>query len=284
MGKIHLGADDNASGVQGVLDIAREWKQRQSRRRSLLVIFFSGEEIGLLGSKNFLENLPIKDPVKIVGMLNLDMVGRLKDNKLSTLALKSGKEFSKLVDQINKNHGFDLMKANSGFGSSDHASFLQKKIPALFFTTGAHEDYHRPSDAYEKINREGLRRIENFVFDVLQVIDSRTQAPEYDPTSEDPSIPGGPTRGYGVYFGSIPEFSQGVIDGVLLQGVKPGSPAEKAGLKAGDILTQLGEIQIKSLYDLVFALRFYRPNEEVDVVWKRGQDTLRAKAVLRARQ
>lgn len=285
IGKVHPGADDNASGVQAVMDLAKRIKAGGANKHPVLALFFSAEEIGLLGSKEFTDNLPIPENAKVVGMINLDMVGRLKDNKLSVLALKSAKEFDSVVENANRDSGFDLIKADSGFGSSDHASFLQLKIPALFFTTGAHEDYHRPTDTADKINGEGLRRVEDFAFAVFGMLDNMGHAPTYDPDSEDSTLPSRPGRGYGVYFGSIPEFSQGGdIQGVLLQGVKVGSPAEKAGLLSGDIVTGLGEIKVKNLYDLVFALRFYRPNEEVLVTWTRAGQPMQAKVILLARE
>lgn len=282
-GKVHAGADDNASGVVMALNLAKRLKEEKPQR-SVLVVFFSAEEVGLLGSKHFTESLPLPEGAKIAAMVNLDMVGRLDKNKLSVLAVRSAKEFDGIVEGVNRRFGFDLVKGDSGFGSSDHASFLQSKIPSLFFTTGAHVDYHRPSDTADKIEREGMRKIENFVGAVLQRLDRMPSPPTYDPKSEDTLEPPRGGRGYGVYFGSIPEFNQGEAQGVLLQGVRPNSPAAEAGLQAGDLLIALGEIQIKNLHDLVFALRFYRPNEEVDVAWLRDGKRGSGKAVLRNRE
>lgn len=282
-GKIHPGADDNASGVQGVFDTAVRVGKNPGRR-SVLALFFSGEEIGLLGSRNFLETLPLPAGAKIVAMINLDMIGRLNHNKLTALALKSAVEFNPIVDSVNNSYNFELLKGDTGFGSSDHASFLFAKIPSLFFTTGAHEDYHRPSDTAEKINASGLQRIEDFVFDVWQRIDALSVAPTYDPSSEDSTQPTRPDHGYGSYFGSIPDFTDTPIPGVLLQGVRAGSPAERAGLQAKDILIGIGDITIKNLYDLVFALRYYRPNDEVTIRWVRGGLEMQAKTVLMARE
>lgn len=284
IGRVHPGADDNASGDQAVLHLAQRLMAEGKNRRSVLVVFFSAEEVGLLGSKNLVSNLPLPEGSKVVAMLNLDMVGRLDQNKLSVLAIRSAKEFSGLVDSVNKQFNFDLQRGDSGFGSSDHASFLQAKIPSLFFTTGAHMDYHRPSDTADKINVDGILRVEDFVREVFYVIDGNNTPPTYDPSSEEGEHPPRDGKGYGVYFGSIPEFNSENIDGVLLQGVRADSPAEKAGLKGGDILTGLGEIKVKNLYDLVFALRFYRPNEEVDVIWMRAGTQMTAKTVLKARE
>lgn len=285
VGEVHHGADDNASGTQMVLNLARRWKNTPTHSRSIVVVFFTAEEIGLVGSKNFVENLPLPEGAKLVGMINLDMVGRLKDEKLSVLALRSGKEFSQYVDEANIEFGFQLAKGDSGFGSSDHASFLQLKIPSLFFTTGAHLDYHRPSDTAEKINVAGMKRIEDFVHTIWRKIDVSGGAPTYDPVIEEGNEPSRPGRGYGVYFGSIPEMGgTEEIVGVLLQGTRAGSPAEEAGLQKGDVLVGLGEIKVRNLQDLVFALRFYRPNEVVSVEWIRAGARMKASAKLRKRE
>lgn len=282
-GKVHPGADDNASGVQMVMNLAERIAKDKNNRRSVLALFFTAEEVGLLGSSKYVEALPLPAGKKVVMMLNLDMVGRLSNNKLSVLALKSGKEFTEIVNKANQEAGFQLITADSGFGSSDHASFLKIKIPSLFVTTGSHVDYHRTSDTADKINWAGMARVEGFAYSLWQQVDQMLNAPTYDPSSEDEN-PTRPGRGYGVYFGSIPEFQQGDVIGVLLQGVRPDSPAERAGLRGGDILVGLGEIKIRNLNDFVFALRYYRPNEEVNVEWMRNGARMNAKTILLARE
>jgi aminopeptidase YwaD len=282
-GKIHPGADDNASGDQAVLHLAEQIRNHGGNRRGLVVIFFTAEEIGLLGSRQFTEALPFPAGAKAVGMINLDMVGRLNNNRLTVLALKSSAGFSPLVDLVNKDFNFDLARGDSGFGSSDHASFLQIKIPSLFFTTGTHPDYHRPSDTSDKINGPGMERVEQFVHAIWNGMD-QGPAPIFDPKGLDPETPPREGRGYGAYFGSVPDFEQGPVDGVLITGVNKGSPAEKSGLQAKDLLVGLGEIKIKNLYDFVFALRFYRPNEEVEVRWIRGGVEMSGKTSLKPRE
>jgi aminopeptidase YwaD len=282
-GKVHPGADDNASGVQAVYDLAKRIQAAGGGRHPLLVAFFSAEEEGLLGSKFFTDSLPLPEGAKVTAMLNLDMVGRLQDNKLSVLASDSAKEFPALVDQVNAGIGFTLVKGDTGFGSSDHASFLQLKIPTLFFTTGAEPDYHRATDTADKINIPGMAKVEDYVFASWQAVDAMPAPPTYDPASETPNQPPRQGRGYGSYFGSIPEFDGNETRGVLLQGVRPGSPAESAGLRAADILTGMGEIKVGNLQDLVFALRYYRPNEEVVVSWLRNGVQMSGKCVLRDR-
>ncbi|MCM2323307.1 MAG: M20/M25/M40 family metallo-hydrolase [Oligoflexia bacterium] len=283
VGRVHPGADDNASGVQAVIEMAARIRALGGNRRPVLFAFFTAEEIGLLGSKNWVESLPLPQGARAAFMLNLDMVGRMQGRKLSVLATASAGEFKPLLEEVRRDFDLELQTADSGFGSSDHASFLRAQVPALFFTTGAHEDYHRPSDTADKINHEGLRAVEDFAFAVWRALDARTEAPVFDPASQEGDQPSRPGRGYGVYFGSVPEFEQSEVPGVLLSGVRAGSPAEQAGLQKGDILTGLGEIEIRSINDLVFALRFYRPNDEVEVRWLRLGVPMKAMTVLRSR-
>ncbi len=285
VGKVHPGADDNASGVQAVLDLASKIRDSKINRRPVLLLLFSGEEIGLLGSKSFMEQLGLPKDANVVSMINLDMVGRLTDRKLTVFGSHSGEGFDKILNQVNEEFAFTLFHGDGGFGSSDHETFLLKKIPSLFFTTGAHPDYHRPTDTADKINVAGLRDVENFVFATWQHIDQLDEAPIFDSTMEDQKVRPRSERGYGAYFGSIPEFGTEPKDpGVLLRGVRDGSPAQKIGLAAGDILTGLGSIKIKNLYDFVFALRFYRPGEEILVDWLRGQSKMQAKVKLQSRE
>jgi len=284
IGHAHPGADDNASGVQAAVSLAERVRRAGGGRRPLLVVLFTAEESGLLGSQHFVENPPLPEGARIVGMINLDMIGRLERNKLNVIDAGSALELPGLVERANREAGFfDLAMASSSFGSSDQASFLRKKIPAVFFTTGAHRDYHRPSDTAEKINAQGVARVEELTFALWRAIDSAAAPLTYDPASETPEQPPREGRGYGAYFGSVPEFEQGAHEGVLLQGARPGSPAEEAGLRAGDVLNGIGEIRVRSLQDLVFALRFYRPNDEIVVRWMRGGQAMSAKAVLRDR-
>ena len=284
-GEVHPGADDNASGTQMVLNLARAVKAEGKNRRPVVFVFFTAEEIGLLGSRSFVENMPLPEGAKAVALINMDMVGRLRENRLSALALRSGKEFAGIVDKVNQSISFDLVKGDTGFGSSDHASFLNVKIPCLFFTTGSHTDYHRVSDTADRINFPGMQKIQSFILEVWRAIDQAPTPPTYDPASEDAKEPPRAGKGYGVYFGSIPDVGgDPTLGGVLLQGTRPGSPAEKAGLQKGDILTGIGEIKIRNLQDFVFALRFYRPNEVVLVQWQRAGVGMQGSTTLRKRE
>ena len=280
-GKFHPGADDNASGVAAILKLAKTFKGKN--RRPMLFVLFTAEEVGLMGSTHFAKNLPLPAGAKVVAMLNLDMIGRLAKNKLTVTGVNSAYEFSTLVNNINRTAEFKLSIGGSSLGSSDHASFLREKIPSLFLTTGAHGDYHRSTDTTKKINVEGYNRVLAFASELIARLDRQFSPPTYDPSSATNNQPPRTGRGYGAYFGSIPDFGGTPNSGVLLQGVKPDSPAMKAGLQAGDTLVGLGEIGIKNLHDFVFALRFYRPNDEVEVRWLRGSTPMRAKTTLRLR-
>lgn len=282
IGKVHHGADDNASGVDAILHIAKNIQGKN--RRPVLFCLFTGEELGLLGSRHFVENLPLEEGSKIVAMLNLDMVGRMKSNRLIIMAQDSAHEFGELIGKSRKDIDIDLIKGPNNVASSDHAPFLRNRIPAVFFHTGVHSEYHRPSDTQDKIEVEGLKKVVSFSLNFLKELDSLEQGPTYNKDLEDEITPPRTGRGYGSYFGSIPSFEQSGVEGVLLDGVKVDSPAAKVGLQKGDILTALGEIKIANLHNFVFALRFYRPKEEVLVDWIRDGVSMEGKVVLESRE
>ena len=281
IGKIHHGADDNASGVQALLHIAKNIRGRN--RRPFLFCLFTGEELGLLGSKYFMKNLPIGGDAKIISMLNLDMVGRMKNKRLIVMAQDSAHEFEQLLQNSQKDLDINLVKGPSNMANSDHAPFLRNRIPAVFFSTGVHHDYHRTSDTWDKIQIEGLKKVVEFSLHFLKAVDDLEEGPTYNKDLEDELAPPRTGRGYGSYFGSIPSFEQAEVEGVLLEGVKPNSPAAKLGLQEGDILTAMGEIKINNLHDFVFALRFYRPKEAVLVRWNRRGIPMKGSTVLESR-
>lgn len=284
IGKLHPGADDNASGVQMLLNIAQTIKMENKNRRPILFVLFSAEEVGLIGSRHFVENLPLPTGAKVVAMVNLDMVGHLHENKLTIMGNTSAHEFPTLISNINRSFSFDLSLAGRGSGSSDHQSFLDIKIPSLFVTTGAHEHYHSPEDTADKINIPGFHRVGAFAYELVRRIDAHEHPPTYDPSSEEEVPPPRRGRGYGSYFGSVPDFKDSGNTGVYLKDVRPGSPAQAAGLQGGDLLMGMGEIGIRNLHEFVFALRFYRPNEKIEVRWKRGDQLMKAVTTLRTRE
>jgi aminopeptidase YwaD len=267
---IHNGADDNASGTALVMDLLNELKDK-NLKRSVVAVFFNAEEIGLLGSAHFVSSWSRYESTygKIKAMLNFDMVGRL-NKKVQVMAVDSSPEWMntlKNVESVNS----DLFEfLGPSVGSSDHASFAAAKIPVLFFTTGGHDDYHRPSDDSHKIDYSGLMKIRGFAEALIIKIDESDQVLTFDPAFSMGSG-SGRNRGYGAHLGCVPKFGQSDdLIGVLCTGTSPNSPAEGAGVLAGDVLTKIGDIDIKSIYDLAFALKYYRAGDKILLKWKRG--------------
>jgi aminopeptidase YwaD len=287
---IHHGADDNASGSAGVLALARFFGQdrhgtvklaaqlRRRPRRSLVLICFSGEELGLLGSEYYTAH-PILPLEKTVAMLNMDMVGRLRDNKLIAIGSGTAKEWDGLLDSLNQTAGFTLSRSMDGFGASDQQSFYNKSIPVLFFFTGSHPQYHTPEDTVDLINAPGESKVLQLVAECAERIADAPDRPTYQKVKV---TGGGGSPGFRVYFGSIPDYAA-MVEGVQLNGVREGSPADKAGLKAGDIIVKFGDLTVKSVQDYTVALSGHKPGDKVQIVVQRGKETLTLTATLAAR-
>ncbi|WP_186767591.1 M20/M25/M40 family metallo-hydrolase [Blastopirellula retiformator] len=264
--EIHNGADDNASGAVALLETARQIVSRDGKpQRTIVFIGFTGEERGLLGSAYYVKH-PVLDLEKTVAMLNMDMVGRLTDDKLIISGSGTAQEFDALIDKLNENYKFAVTKDPGGFGPSDHASFYAKEIPVMHFFTGTHDDYHRPSDDVEKLDIAGIRRIASMLADAAIAIDAMPAPPQYVAIAPESTER---RTGSRPYFGSIPDFSV-VGQGYALQGVSPDSPAEKAGLKAGDIIVKLGESKIAGLEDFDGALRAFKAGDKAKVTIMRS--------------
>src|SRR5271157_154654 len=262
IGQIHPGADDNASGTAGVLELARILApQKGQLKRGILFASFAGEELGLLGSAAWVKD-PTRPLDKAVAMLNMDMIGRIKDQKVYIGGVGTGSTLKAAVEQANS--GFKIEYSPGGYSSSDHTSFVAKKIPVLFFFSGLHSDYHKPSDTWEKIDPESAARLLDVVAATGEQLADADERPSFITVVEDRPAGGSGGGGYGPYFGSIPDFGQ-VENGVKFSDVKPGSPAAKAELKAGDILVQFGDKPIKNLYDFTDALRSSKVGEVVEV-------------------
>jgi Zn-dependent M28 family amino/carboxypeptidase len=267
---IHNGADDNASGTVSLLEVARRLAKAEKKpRRRFVFIAFTGEERGLIGSARYVREprFPLENTV---AMLNMDMVGRLLDNKLIVYGTGTATEFDPLIEELNKKHQFLLTKHPEGMGPSDHASFYSKKIPVFHFFTGTHSDYHRPSDDAERINVPGMRRIVDLVTETALRIAETEKRPNYLEVKGSAQIERSGDR---PYFGSIPDFAQ-EGGGYALMGVTKGSPAERGGLKAGDIIIKMGESKIGSLEDFDSALRKFKTGDKVPVTVKRGKETV----------
>jgi hypothetical protein len=282
IGQIHPGADDNASGTAGVLELARLLApQRGQLKRSILFMNFAGEELGLLGSAAWVKD-PTRPLVKAVAMLNMDMIGRIKGDKVYIGGVGTGSTFKALLEQAQKDTPFKIEYSAGGYSSSDHTSFMTKKIPVLFFFSGLHSDYHKPSDTWDKINPPSAARLLDMVGRIAVQLANAPEAPAFQVVAED-KPPAGGGGGYGPYFGSIPDFGQ-TENGVKFSDVKPNSPAAKAGLKAGDILIQFGEKPIKNLYDFTDALRRSKVGDVVEVKVLRDGQPISASVKLEQRK
>jgi hypothetical protein len=278
---VHNGADDNASGTATLLEVARQLATSNKKpQRRIVFMAFTGEERGLLGSAHYVREprFPLE---RTIAMFNLDMVGRLNDDKLIVYGTGTAKEFEPLVDELGSKHGFQLTKYPGGFGPSDHSSFYGKNIPVLHFFTGTHSDYHRPSDDSDKLNIAGMRRVADMVVDTVLATDTAKSRPEYVQIKKVEVIGGG--DGDRPYFGSIPDFGQNV-EGYAISGAAPGSPADKGGLKAGDVIVQLGESKIANLEDFDSALRKYKIGDKVKVVVQRDGKEVELQVTLERRK
>lgn len=258
---IHNGADDNASGTAVLIEIARRLaSQGDKPRRRIVFIAFSGEERGLLGSSHYVNNPPT--PLeKTVAMVNMDMVGRLKDNKLIISGTGTATSFDALIDKTNERYEFEIKKDAGGFGPSDHAAFYGKQIPVFHFFTGTHNDYHRPSDDIEKINVPGMQRVTAMVRDVVEQLATEAARPQYVEVKEKKREVSGDRP----YLGTIPDFGRDV-EGYALMGATKDSPADRAGIKAGDVIVKFGDNKIAGLEDIDGALRKFKAGDKVPVI------------------
>jgi len=275
---IHPGADDNASGTSGVLELAQYFSANKDKiGRTLIFMAFSGEEEGLLGSAYYVKN-PLAPIEKTVAMINMDMIGRLKDKKLIVNGSGSSPIFNNLLNKYNKDSIFNLKTNNDGFSPSDNSSFYGKNIPVMMFFTDIHQDYHKPSDTWDKINVTGTRSILELVKNVLTDLSNEKSKIEFVKAKID-SISRRDMPGFRVSTGIIPDFSE-ESNGVKIQGTRDGSPASKVGLKAGDIIIKLGNKTIKNLYDYTFALADFKPGDKVTIVWIRDGKEMSAEMEL----
>jgi Zn-dependent M28 family amino/carboxypeptidase len=312
-GEIHHGADDNASGTAGVLELARLFtSQRVKPKRTIVFMCFSGEEEGLLGS-NYYVNHPTTPLANTVAMINMDMIGRMKDRKLIIGGVGTAKEWQELIQagnatgtkstpmsdgpvppggpvvassngelkMIDPSKIFDLTLQQDGYGPSDHSSFYAKQIPVLFFWTGTHNDYHKPSDTFDKINYNDEARVLSLVARIVRDLDTADKRVTYTVAKSDATA--GRSTGFRVYLGTIPNYSDS-NDGLLLDGVRDDSPASKAGLKAGDRIVKIGNRDVKNVYDYTYALGELKAGEEYVIEVMRGSERLSLKIKPEARK
>ena len=311
-GEIHHGADDNASGTAGLLELARIFSAQQTRpKRTLIFIAFGGEEEGLLGSAYYV-NHPLTPLTNTVAMINMDMIGRMRDRKLVIGGVGTAAEWKQIIRQANSaqsmhvaanapapvkgvpivvsangrpvvtvdpNGAFELTMNEDGYGPSDHSQFYGKQVPVLFFWTGTHSDYHKPSDTFEKINYDDEARILSLVARIVRDVDGAEKRLTFTTAKADPPRGGG----FRVYLGTIPNYSDST-NGMLIDGVREGSPAEKAGIKAGDRIVKIGTREVKNVYDYTSALGEMKAGQEYVFEVMRGSEKLTLKVTPEARK
>jgi hypothetical protein len=278
---VHNGADDNASGTALLLGLARYYSEHPERRpgRSLVFIAFSAEEMGLIGSEYFVDHPPV--PLeRVAAMINFDMVGRLKEGKVQVFGTETAKEFTALLDSLDAASELTLSRVGDGYGPSDQTSFYSHKIPVLHFFTGTHSEYHRPEDDWQLINAAGMAQVGELAMEVLDALGDRPQ----HLTLVEQERPTGGGGGYGPYLGTVPDFGEVEGGGLRLSAVRAGSPAEAAGLQAGDVVIRFGEREVTNIYDYTFALREHSPGDTVAIKVRRGDQTVELAAVLARRQ
>jgi len=279
-GSIYHGADDNASGTSTVLELASRLAHAPPPPRTIIFICFTAEEEGLIGSQYFIKHPPVSLD-KIVAMVNLDMVGRIRQQTLYIGGQGTAKDFDAILSQADMDSPLKLKSiGRGGMGPSDHMSFAQRRIPVMFFFSGIHADYHRPTDVAEKINWEGIGEVADFTAKVLAGLTKMPRDPYLVEADKDsmhlfgsPDFGAGPARR--VILGVIPDYaSQESRIGVLISGTTPGTPADAAGLREGDLLVQFGTQKLENLMDLTQALASCKPGDRVTIKLIRGTQTL----------
>jgi Zn-dependent M28 family amino/carboxypeptidase len=267
LNQIHHGADDNASGTATVLNIA-DALAKQPRKRHLLIGFWSGEELGLLGSNAFVNKPPV--PLdQVAAYLNFDMVGRVNDNKLTVQATGTSATWPKLLEQANVAAGFDLVLQEDPYQPTDVGSFNTASVACLTFFTGAHQEYHKPSDTADKINYDDLERVGEFATAIVKRLIDANDAPQF--TKVEQKMDTGGRTGLRLFTGTIPDYATDV-KGLLLGGVIGGGPAEQAGLQKGDVIIEIAGQSITNIYDYTYALELLKIGQPAKVVYMRGKD------------
>jgi len=280
---IHPGADDNASGAAGLLELAEAFSaERRSLSRGLVFIFFSGEEVGTLGSTFYVNN-PRFPLDATTAMVNMDMIGRLENRALTVYGTGTSPLWNDLLAKYNADSSFTLKLIPDGFGPSDHAQFYGKDIPVLFFFTGTHNDYHKPSDTWDRINYPGEEKVVRYVGTIVRDIANRPDPPQFVRTASSAPAGGGDTRGFRVTLGIVPDYAEGT-EGMKIGGLRPGGPAEKAGLKAGDIIVRMAGKKIMNIYDYMGMLGELKAGDKIDVEVTRSGELMSFTAVMEKRK
>ncbi len=284
---VHNGADDNASGTAGMLDIARRLASGPRPARSVVFMAFTGEEKGLWGSARWVES-PTRPLERLIAMLNLDMVGRMSNDAVSVFGVGTASEWDQILGDGNSRMSRPLSIATSpdGYGPSDHASFFAVGIPVLHFFTNTHAEYHRPEDDWELINEEGIELVSELATAVTRRLTAGdaasvalTRITQEPPAAPDATTSEAPSRGYGPYLGTIPDMTPREF-GLRLTGVREGSPADEAGLRAGDVVVMFDGKEVADIYAYTYALRERAPGDAVEIVVERDGERVTVRAVL----
>ncbi|MAX71371.1 MAG: peptidase M28 [Flavobacteriaceae bacterium] len=271
---IHNGADDNASGVAVLLNLASRLKVKSDTnevkdKNNYLFMAFSGEEMGLLGSNYFSKN-PTIDAKSINYMINMDMVGKLKtDSTLAVYGVGTSPMFKQTL--MSNNEKFKLIENESGVGPSDHTSFYLIDIPVLHFFTGQHEDYHKPSDDSDKLNYEGMDLISDYIFDIISDLDDNGELAFRKTKNESEETPR-----FKVGLGVVPDYLYDG-EGMRIDGTREETPAFNAGLQKGDIVVKLGDSAITDMMSYMRALSVFDKGDEADIIVTRGDETIETK-------
>ncbi|MCS7044499.1 MAG: M28 family peptidase [Bryobacteraceae bacterium] len=279
---IHHGADDNASGTAGLLELAAYFAGRPKQKRGILFLAFSGEELGLLGS-NYYVNHPLLPLEKAVAMINMDMIGRIQDNRVYIGGSGTGDSLKRILEEAMAGSPLQFdFSDQGGYGSSDHFSFVNRGVPVLFFFSGLHADYHKPSDTWEKINAIAAAQMLEVVARAAEKLANDDKRPQYVKVQMPQQPAMASSSGSGAWFGSVPDMGESK-DGFRLSDVMKGSPAEEAGLKGGDVIIEFDGKPITNLYDFTYVLRTKKPGDTVTVKYRRGGEVRETQATLRSR-
>ena len=268
---IHHGADDNASGTAGLLELARLFSEhRHELRRTILFLSFSAEELGTLGSRYYV-NHPLLPLERTVAMINMDMIGRLKDRALTVYGTGTSPVWDSLLARENPDSTFVLKEIPDGYGPSDQEEFYAKDLPVLFFFTGMHFDYHKPSDEWQKINYEGEASVVQYVYNIVTDLDAYPARPRFVRVATSAPMASGDARGFAVTLGIIPDYADNT-GGMKIGGIRPNGPAEKAGMKAGDTIVKMAGKKIMNIYDYMGILGELKAGDRVEVeILRNGQ-------------
>ncbi|MBI4717105.1 MAG: M28 family peptidase [Planctomycetes bacterium] len=279
--QIHNGADDNASGVGGVIETARLFAGGERPQRSVLFVAFTAEESGLHGSKHYVEH-PTVPLEKTALMLNFDMIGRLSPvgGKLEVFGAKCGAEFMDVLTPLARRQGIALAPTPDDGGRSDHVSFVRKRVPAMHFFTGQHLDYHKPSDDADKINARGAAKIIQLAYDAAREFANRTARPTFQEVKASAPEKGGDMPSYRVVMGLAPGYGDDGKPGMAVEAVNAEGPADMAGMKAGDRIIRIDGKNVANIYDYMAATRNNKPGDTVEVVVLRGDNELTLKVTL----